>query len=147
MLHALLAALLLLSPAAGSARRPFAAESTLPWCLQLRQAAAQGWGWYAERGTAERGAHAAEAAERRPLWRRALYEAVQTVSAILSISRYAASGRGAPGSHTNPRVMRRDFVNDTDPLAVCNDGSPGALFLSASVLSCLLSMRGTSTEH
>lgn len=127
MLHALLAALLLLAPAAGSARRRSSgAEPAQPWCLQMRQADAQGWGRYAEKGTAEREAHAAAAAaDMRLLWRRALPTIVQTVLTVLPSSGDAATRHGGTRPPAAPRVMRRHFVTGTDPLAICNDGSSG----------------------
>ena len=47
-------------------------------------------------------------------------------AAARAISRVQTDSGHIESLRLSPRVMRRHFVNGTDPTAVCNDGTPGA---------------------
>ena len=59
----------------------------------------------------------------RPL-QHAANAATRAISQVFGVSRSSPAVPGAASRHS-ARVMRRHFVNDTDPSAVCNDGTPG----------------------
>ena len=142
MLLALLAALLFLSPAADSARLPSITGITARWHHQLPHAAADGWAPYSETDIAPRGSHKSAAALQ--IWHpclQALRAAMQTIHGALQAVTRAASQHGTGASDAGRRVMRRHFVNGTDPLAVCNDGTPGMKALGMPLsATCLLWM-------
>ena len=125
MLLALLAALLLLSPTAGSARLPSATDNAAPLHIRLQQAAAVSWSRYAPTRSESHEANGPAAVKIWRLWLQALRAAAHTFHTFLLAGTDAGSQRGTSRPAAAPRVMRRYFVNGKDPLAVCNDGSPG----------------------
>ena len=66
----------------------------------------------------------------RPL-QHAVHAATRAVSQVFRISAKHTTTIGTESRH-GTRVMRRHFVNGTDPSAVCNDGTPGTSKASVS---------------
>ncbi len=135
----LVALVLLLLPAlAGSAtaaRADPASDgiSAAPWLHQLQQPYV-GSSSLAAQQASSRSVVAVVDGVLRPL-QHAADAATRGVSQVVGgVIRSSPAVPGTESRHST-RVMRRHFVTDTDPSAVCNDGTPGAL-RTVSALFC-----------